>query len=434
MHAAQHRTRTHLRWRCAIRGAWGRLGLPLVAGLCAAFVGLPSAIQAQPAAVADRRPGAWFTAVRAHEPGRPDASLVAVASWTPEEVARVIPSVAGERDAPRLLEKALVLHTDIAIVEREGGAGLGQSERGMAVMMLEDGRQVGSRRLSVHWRIGRMIAGFLVALPPAIGPGNEPPTRDQIERERLARLRVVRNWYRASGALIQEWADCGLLFTHVQEGLTLLKGDPVLTLYRATLHQAYADPRIQQYARRTDWRRLGVGVVRLNDGRPVPATSAFPERPEIELELAADDLLRVIELDPQLVEARIRLAHVRSAQGRHEDAAALIRPALASPLPAFLEYYGRLVLGRSEERLGRLPEARAAFERAAALSPDAQAPRIALSRLALLQGRATEALAGLLESARASVQEPEDDPWWWYFRRHEPDAGTLIGAVRASAK
>jgi tetratricopeptide (TPR) repeat protein len=161
---------------------------------------------------------------------------------------------------------------------------------------------------------------------------------------------------------------------------------------------------------------------------------ARPQQPSFELDQAARDLRRALELDPELVEARIRLAHVHADKGRHDEAAAILRPVMAATHPPFLEYYGALVLGRVEERLGRLPEARAACERAARQFPQAQVPRVALSRLALLDGRAGDALELLLQAPPAAGAEPAEDPWWHYFRRHEPDAGTQVAALRGTTR
>ena len=107
---------------------------------------------------------------------------------------------------------------------------------------------------------------------------------------------------------------------------------------------------------------------------------------------------------------------------------------MASPLPPFLDYYGSLILGDTEVRLGRLPEARAAFERAGRAFPDAQAPRVGLSRVSLLDGRAADGLAAIVAASDDNASEEATDPWWSYFRRHEPDFKALVAELRASAR
>jgi hypothetical protein len=378
----------------------------LVAGLAATTASATYAsMAAQPAPDKDRRPSAWIAAVRAHEPGKIDPALLTVAAWTPGEVERILPQIAAEPDAAQLLARGLMLHADIGFAEHAGAARGG----GLPVMMLEDGRATGNRRLSLQWRIGRTIASVLVGLGARPQDHGAPPTPVDIERE--ARRRVVRAWYRATSAFLQEEGHLGFVQTQAGAGLSLLGDDPVLLMYRATIRQGFADPRIQQFVRTRRWQSRS-----------------------LELTFAGRDLRRALELDPELVEARIRLGHVLGDQGHHQEATELLRPAMASALPQFLEYYGSLVLGRAEERSGRLPEARAAYERAARAFPAAQAPRVALSRLTLIDGRASDALATLLADSPARESEPPEDPWWWYFKRHEPDARALIAAMREVAR
>ena len=75
-----------------------------------------------------------------------------------------------------------------------------------------------------------------------------------------------------------------------------------------------------------------------------------------------------------------------------------------------------LFLGRAEEALGHDEAARAAFERASALYPNAQSPRLALSQIARRAGnraaaqRELQAIAALPDDERR-----REDPWWLYY-------------------
>ena len=403
--------------------------LALAASLSGAPIAGVSATHApQPGDPSDRRPGAWIAAVRAHEPGQTDRALLTVAAWTQRDIERILPSVAAEPDAARVLAQGLVLHADIGVAEEAGGVA-----GGVRVMTLIDGRASGNRRVSLQWGIGRLIAGTLVALPIKAPPGYEAPDAAVVERARRERLGVARAWYRATATVLQEAGHLGFLHTHVNAGLSLLGDDAVLLMYRATIRQGLADPRLQMFARPGSG--VGSGPVErashLASG-PVGVVTR-PQHPSFELGQAGRDLRRALELDPQLVEARIRLAHVLADQGRHDEAATLLRPVMSAALPPFLEYYGALLLGRAEERLGRLPEARAAYERAGRQFPQAQVPRVALSRLALLDGRAGDGLDLLLQAPRAADTDAAEDPWWWYFRSHDPNAGALIAELRRAA-
>ena len=76
----------------------------------------------------------------------------------------------------------------------------------------------------------------------------------------------------------------------------------------------------------------------------------------------------------------------------------------------------QLFLGRAEEARGHDEAARAAFERASALYPNAQSPRLALSQIARRAGNRAAAQREL----QAIAQLPDDerrreDPWWLYY-------------------
>ncbi len=100
---------------------------------------------------------------------------------------------------------------------------------------------------------------------------------------------------------------------------------------------------------------------------------------------------------------------------RHKEAAAELQLALAATDDPLLTYYGHLFLAAEEEALGRLPEARAAYQRAAQLEPEAQSPKIGLSQLAHREGdraAARRVLEAVLQPHDA--RHDTDDPWWTY--------------------
>jgi len=227
---------------------------------------------------------------------------------------------------------------------------------------------------------------------------------------------------------------------------------PTLLLYRATMHQTFADPRVQVWIseaaavknriQRPPHRpRENDDDVALSTEDPQPEPTG-PSRSEImqvgkpsnELALAERDLRAALASDPALVEARLRLAHVLSALGRKAEAADLARLQPGTPLPPFLDYYGAMVLGRAEADLGRHAEARAAFERAGRLLPLSQSPRVALSRLAVIDGHSGDGIAMLTATSGPDVKGDVVDPWWSYFRLHAPDAKALLTTFREGAR
>jgi hypothetical protein len=76
-----------------------------------------------------------------------------------------------------------------------------------------------------------------------------------------------------------------------------------------------------------------------------------------------------------------------------------------------------------------LDRARIAFERAASIYPNAQAPVYSSSELALAQGDRRGALGQLLRHPHPARIEA-DEPWWWLDRVHAPPADVLIEDMR----
>jgi hypothetical protein len=81
-----------------------------------------------------------------------------------------------------------------------------------------------------------------------------------------------------------------------------------------------------------------------------------------------------------------------------------------------LLYWALLFLGKQDEMLGNRDRARLSYERASALFPRAQSPRLALSQLARRTGdrRAAQRQLAALAGLPADEQQRED-PWWDYY-------------------
>jgi len=364
----------------------------------------------------------WLALVRSHEPGTMDDASTTASTWSPDQIEIVLKLALAGIDAPTLI-RALSMHTDIALAEHATMARPVAGSRTTVILL--DSRPVDRIARSQQWQICWELATGLVRR----GQG---PT--------------VAAWLRATGAVLQQWADCDVLRRHLDVSLALFPQDAVIALHAGTLHQTFADPRVQQYVarRRTsprpaygrtigDWASGPPGLRQSLNGRlsAVGAGSAgLPEATEVELGRARDFFRRALQLDPSLQEARIRLAHVLADLGEHAEAVATVRPALATTLVPFFEFYAAVILGRSEEHLGHYAAAGDAYARAAARFPGAESAELARSRVALAQGRAGDAVA-----IAVGVAGPESgehaDPWASYFRVHDPDAATLLAAWRA---
>jgi hypothetical protein len=347
----------------------------------------------------------WKLAVWRHTPGTADEALRTAAAIPYGRGGNALRGKEVLRDRGFLI-RALILHTDLAIVQRQAaergqlGPIAGVSSSGSFV--LEDGASTGRRQGSPHWSIAMQIAVILATWRDAEAHPDAPPDPEA--------RRIALSWFRTVNALFLHWAEGSLRY--VDTGLRYHPDDARLHLSRGTVHQMYADGRVQQF-------RSSNAASRDAEGAPQAAS--------VELARAEIDLRRALELDPTLAEARIRLAHVIGELGRPGDAIALVREALgATTLPPFFQSYASLILGRNLVRIGSLDEAQAAFDRAATLAPASQAPRI---------GRPAEALRALtdiLGPERAGPAGTEE--WSVYFRVHDPVAASQLAALRAEVK
>ncbi len=340
----------------------------------------------------------WLNAVRTHMAGSADAPVSTIVIWPRERIRRVLNEVLPTA-TPDTLARALSLHTDITIVERTTPQAPASSGGRMEVELV-DGREVRWVRRSFHWELSWQIASVL-----ATRPGEGPR---------------VAAWYRAVSAMLQQWANFGLAMQHLKHAHELFGRDPELALHQGTLHQAFADPRLQRYAR-------AATAPRRND--PWAPFHDAPGTVETERDAAERQFRRALALDPTLHEARIRLAHVLSQQGDDRQAVEVVRPALQDALPPFVEFYAAMILGRSEERLGRYAEAGTAYDRAARLFPGAQSAAICRSRVALALGRAEDAVE-MVARVTGAARSAGDDPWVSYLLFHVADAHTLLRAWR----
>ena len=97
------------------------------------------------------------------------------------------------------------------------------------------------------------------------------------------------------------------------------------------------------------------------------------------LSQAASFFRRSIQSDPALSEARVRLGRVLTLQGRLDEGAELLGAARARTDNRILHFWSDLFLGDLEDRRGRLFAAKAAYERARHLYPNAQSALLGLA-------------------------------------------------------
>lgn len=389
----------------------------------------------------------WLSVLESHAPGVADSALMTAAQWSlddlratwvgavvsltaatstkrnrfdvdpldlaarprPDARIRINLSRAERRELERLvarlttlgvdraLMRAVVVHTDLVTmmpgIVRTSSAPL---VRGAPLRMnAGDGRAAGMEGLSVHWDMARLLL--------------------QLTPSSAAADRFACDWFRATVALGQrgEFFDAN----HLRQGLRRCPDDAVLRFLAGAEREALASPFFQAFAR-----SLGTSVL----------------RPEIddagqELEAAERWYRRALEVAPTLSEARVRLAKVLIDRGRAAAAVGELERSLADALEPVVEYLAALFLGSALEATGRPAEAAVAYRRAAALTPGARLPQLALARIALTLGDIDAMTASLDQALQPVPDGAPTDPWWAYRGVQARHADRWLTAVRRLA-
>jgi tetratricopeptide (TPR) repeat protein len=434
----------HLRsrsWRRPVRHAVSAF-LPLMALLNVAEAGVERAQDHGREGQLKR----WLAAVTRHQAGTPGAAAIEIAAW-PEsqlsgvvadigELARFLPRAHVRRlrtgqpstfryddsrlsmleiqqllgltddearrgDVSRLANRGCLLHTDIAVTldhldQRTRSAA--PSDTPTALLVL-DGRQQGLVDRGPHWGIARSLLDLI--------PADSP------------RADLKRKWYVATAAYMQSRMNLADLVPHLVKARQLLPADPDVLFYSAAMNETMAAPLIQQ----------AVSGASMTPDTKLDVTDA-----RTHLQDARTFLRRALESRPDHVEARVRLGRVLGALGQHAEAVhELERARIGSPNPV-VRYYATLFLGGELARLGRADEARKAYEAAAALYPDAQAPRLGLSSLARAAGNQRAAAQVLLQMLAIDEPDASRDPWWTYFRARKDESDQLLEGWRRTVE
>jgi predicted Zn-dependent protease len=178
-----------------------------------------------------------------------------------------------------------------------------------------------------------------------------------------------------------------------------------------------------------------VGQLARTGGAPTWKTPGSETRvdipPAAKTNAEAEALFRkALELDPSLIEARVRLARLLQVRGHHQESATELDLVFARKPTGVVAFYAHLFAGRAAESTGRGAQAAAHFADASALYPDAQSALLALSRHALLQADVTATLAPMARLATRSLNE-NSDPWWQYGMGAGRDADLLLKTMWA---
>jgi len=329
-----------------------------------------------------------------------------VISYSRSEVRRLqlmANQVADAGGVDRILKRGAALHADIAML---GGSQASvpdparQPRSSSIILYLADGQQTGVDDASVQWEMGRRL---LDKVRPSssrkLGPD---PGSDE----------TVRLWYLASNAYMQ--ATEQLDAWHVERSVQLFPRDPEVLFFAACAREMFSGPQIQNVLQSTTLAR--------------DLFNLFGSE-SAELRNAERLFRQVLERDPDRTEARIRLGRVLGRRGRHQEAIAELRPAIAATKNRLLQYYGNMFLGAEADALGLVEEARQAFERASELYPLAQSPRLAISTLAARTGDRTAALSAIQPVLGRDEPQLADDPWWSYYTSQARAIEGIVAAL-----
>jgi tetratricopeptide (TPR) repeat protein len=216
----------------------------------------------------------------------------------------------------------------------------------------------------------------------------------------------VLRWYRAVGAWLLEHRLQAIAVAHMREAQRLFPRDRDVNLLAGLLHESLA--------RAAGWTRLETGL----DGSR-------------ELEAARRALRRAVDADPRSEVAQLHLARVSHLLGDNDAARAAAAVVLAQGASPANRYVAELLMGSVHQAAQRVDEARASYERAAALYPTAQSPLVAPSHLARASGHRREAVRAVerLTALPHDIQE-RPDPWWEYESRAVREFGPLLDDLR----
>jgi len=428
----------------------------------------------------------WRAAVDRHTPGEPDKSAREVGSWSVYELnpilylagnirdgklnsyidvnilgifkdrryinENIVPLLHFPDDPNKLLKKAALLHTDIAMFQLDTGYApeetLRYYEPGYTNYMT-GGYGTTNSTVSAEYGSGSIVYPSVMGGTTTIYRYNRPQPRPsyQIDRNTISvqdgrentrgyesvpgkgwhwrysrslldqvtpndsEDAMVRKWYVATTARMLS----SRLFNHAEENLAsaleLFPSDHLLLFYKGALHEKFASPSFQ------------------NAIPPDGMVYTFGSE-KSELKQAREYFQKALKADPEFAEARLHLGRVRGLLGDHKDAVEELRKAARSLTDTRLQYYCYLYLGNELAALNHLKEAREQYEAAAKLYPEAQSPLLGLSQLSLIIGDYENALGyGRKIFNLPLTKDASEDPWWIYDISPGLNAPTLISEM-----
>jgi tetratricopeptide (TPR) repeat protein len=276
-----------------------------------------------------------------------------------------------------VVRRGALLHGDVAMSgETIGLTTTDSRDTGSLRIAAQDGQETSLRVAAIHWDLARALFDVV------------KPAPDE----------MARRWYIATSSWMQgrEQHDTD----HLKHARRLFPDDAEILFLSGCQQEVYASPMIQAVVRSAVL-PTGYHVDVPLEGRALSDAEAF--------------FRRALGASPGLSEGRIRLGHVLLARGKLQEAADELRIAASSVDEPVLRYFTTLFLGAAEEGLGRFDSARDLYMQAAALSPGAQSPHLALSALTARRGDRAGAWTDMQRVFELPADlRVRDDPWWDY--------------------
>ncbi len=300
-----------------------------------------------------------------------DEALREIVTWSPGALIAAVGEV--EDDAIRVvLPAAVMLHTEAALYLYE---------------------EEGSEEADGQWDCARRLAGL-----------------NTWTKEQEAFLRA---WYRAAGLLSLGSYGVDNAILLLDRGVLLFPDDPFLAF---ALGQAYE-------ARGT-----------FRNGRVPSVQPKLSSAAKKDLHTAEGLYRELLNRDPLLWEARLRMGRCIWLDGRAEAALAELERTASGADPARLRYLAHLFIGDLYRRQSRMPEARQEFARAVEIWPDGQTAALGLAETLHTLGERSGAGAALEAAITERGGTPRIDPYHGYHFGDRAEHKRLLEAARDMAR
>jgi tetratricopeptide (TPR) repeat protein len=204
-------------------------------------------------------------------------------------------------------------------------------------------------------------------------------------------------WMISVSRLLLTTGDIGLAERMLNRAVERIANDAPLLLAQGTIRETQASRFIAD----------------LSGGRlDAPAVASKPRDASLTAAQAAFE--KALKLQPGLVEAKLRLAHVFTLKGDDGRAYSLISEVLAAKPPAAFKYLGLLMGGGVLERTSQFDAAAKSYVEAILAMPDGQSAYVALANILHKSGQKAEAGAVMDRMFARGAVGANADPWWTY--------------------